>query len=139
VIYFSLIEIDVRLSPNYTVFIIFPSLSAWHGWGVGVGASLAMEARRCAGRGILSGILQVANSIGYLLAAVAAGFSCPCGMRPMFGLGTAALLALYIPYEISAGVGGVEAASRCEHRHRFCASLQESGSALRILLVLMTS
>src|SRR5712691_1643210 len=99
VIYFSVIELLCGFSPNFAVFII---LRALFGIGMGgewgVGASLAMEAAPVRWRGILSGILQIGYSIGYLLAAIAARFLLPAwGWRPMFWIGALpALLALYI-------------------------------------------
>src|SRR3981081_1827357 len=99
VIYFSVIELVCGFFPNFTVFII---LRALFGIGMGgewgVGASLAMEAAPVRWRGILSGILQSGDTVGYLLVSVAARFLLPVwGWRPMFWIGALpALLALYI-------------------------------------------
>jgi len=121
VIYFSIIEVLCGFSPNFTVFIF---LRALFGIGMGgewgVGASLAMEARRVRWRGILSGILQSGYSIGYLLAAMAARF-----LLPVVGVAShvldrrAARATRALHPDESAGIRGVEAAPRCEHRASF--------------------
>ncbi len=102
VLFFSIVELLCGFAPNYTTFLV---LRALYGIGMGgewgVGASLAMEVAPGKRRGILSGILQSGYSVGYLLAAVAAGLILPLspvwGWRAMFWVGgIPALLALYI-------------------------------------------
>src|SRR5439155_18969931 len=78
VVFFSLVELLCGFAPNYTVFLVLRTV---YGIGMGgewgVGASLAMESAPPRWRGELSGIVQSAYSIGYLLAAVAARFILP--------------------------------------------------------------
>jgi len=109
-------RVDVRLFAQLHG-VHHPPRAVWHrhGWRMG----RWRIARDGSGAGALAGhpqrILQSGYSIGYLLAAIAQGFSCWCGMAPhvLDRRAARATRALY-PDE-SAGIGGVEAASRGEH------------------------
>src|SRR5258705_8997706 len=91
VAYFSLIEVLSGLAPTYPIFL---ALRLLYGIGMGgfwgVGASLTMESAPRRWRGLLSGLLQGGDPLGYLLAPVAARLILPAwGWRAMVlaGLG----------------------------------------------------
>src|SRR5947208_5567151 len=72
ILYYSLIEVLSGLAPNYRVFFFLRLL---YGIGMGgewgVGASLTMESIPAKWRGLISGVLQEGEALGFLLAAAA--------------------------------------------------------------------
>ncbi|MGA2023917.1 MAG: MFS transporter [Steroidobacteraceae bacterium] len=99
VLLYSIMEFTSAFAPSLWIFIVLRALFGIGMGGVwGVGAALAFESTPARSRGLVSGILQVGYSAGYLLAAVAFGLLVDrIGWRGMFMVGTTpALLVLFI-------------------------------------------
>src|SRR3989475_10890835 len=100
-VFYSVVEVLTGLAPSYATFLV---LRALFGIGMGaewgVGASLVMEKVPPRYRGVVSGLLQQGDALGYLLAAVCYLFVFPhWGLRPLFFIGGP-------PPRLAAHVGG---------------------------------
>src|SRR6266513_1305573 len=99
IVFYSIMELLIAFSPNFTVLLIFRAL---YGIGMGgewgLGASLAMETLPTEARGLFSGILQQGYAFGYLLAAIVYWLVFPFfGWRGLFIAGALpAFLGIYI-------------------------------------------
>jgi MFS transporter, SHS family, lactate transporter len=97
VLLYSVMEFASAFAPSLTVFIVLRALFGIGMGGVwGVGAALAFESTPARSRGLVSGILQVGYSAGYLLAGIVFGlFVDRIGWRGMFMLGAIPALLLF--------------------------------------------